>query len=72
MKTQKNVPNPNHSQHYASSLSLSFWVVAVCLTVLLSLASATVAQESVDLLGAAGGPPDKDPNKHADKIKDSW
>ncbi|MHC4418062.1 MAG: hypothetical protein ACYSU6_05690 [Planctomycetota bacterium] len=72
MKTQKNVPNPNHSQHYASSLSLSFWVVAVCLTVLLSLASATVAQESVDLLGAAGGPPDKDPNKHADKINEKF
>jgi hypothetical protein len=66
MNSQENVPNHNRQQSPVSSAGLSFWAVVVCLATLLSLASSTVAQD--EWLGVAGGPPDKDPNKHADKI----
>jgi peptidoglycan hydrolase CwlO-like protein len=66
MNSQKNLSNHNRPRSPVSSAGLSFWAVVVCLATLLSLASSTVAQD--EWLGVAGGPPDKDPNKHADKI----
>jgi hypothetical protein len=68
MNPQKNVPNHNRPQSPVSSSGLFFWAVAVCIAVLLPLASATVAQDQ----GVAGGPPHKDPNEHADKINEKF
>jgi uncharacterized coiled-coil protein SlyX len=76
MNTYNNVPNQNRPERTDSFLSLYLCAVGICLTLLPWLVNSSLGEQAVyyddsewaEWEAVEGGPPDKDPNKHADRI----